>query len=92
VQQDGQTISAVRDYANEQWVFNLVSAGQVDLPIVSSAEYEILGSTNIVHEEFGVEDGHLIWNAELDDTNEAGSMQVKFANWGLVLFNVPAQP
>lgn len=82
----------MRDSENEQWVFNLVSAGQVDLPIVSSAEYEILGSTNIVHEEFGEEDGHLTWDAELDDTNEAGSMQVDFDSWGLVLFNVPAQP
>lgn len=73
-------------------MFNLLSTGQVDLPIISSAEYEILGSTNIVHEEFGVEDGHLIWDAELDDTNESGSMQVNIAGWGLVLFNVPAQP
>lgn len=72
-------------------MFNLLSNGQVDLPIVSTAEYEILGSTNIVHEEFGEEDGHLIWDAELDDGAEAGSMQVNFNNWGLVLFNVPAQ-
>lgn len=62
------------------------------MPIVSTAEYDILGSMNIVHEEFGEEDGHLTWNAELDNTNEAGSMQVDFSNWGLVLFNVPAQP
>lgn len=82
----------MRDYENEQWVFNLLSHGEVILPISDIAEYEIIGSNNVIYEELTAVDGHLTWNAELNDQNEAGDMQVRFSNWGLVLFNVPAQP
>ena len=81
----------MRDYENEQWIFNLLSDGQVDLPISENAEYEIIGSNNVIYDELTAVDGHLAWNAELDDQNEAGDMQIRFASWGLVLFNVPAQ-
>lgn len=88
--QGGSIITAVRDYETEQWVFNLQSDALVILPISNTTEYEIIGSDNIIHEELTAVDGRLQWDAELDNSDEGGDMQVRFSNWGLVLFNVPA--
>lgn len=80
----------MRDSVNDQWVFNLQSDALVTLPISAAVEYEIIGSNNIIHEELTAVDGHLQWDAELDNSDEPGDMQVRFSNWGLVLFNVPS--
>lgn len=89
MQQGGSIITAVRDSVNDQWVFNLQSDALVILPISATTEYEILGSNNIIHEELTAVDDRLQWDAELDNSDNPGDMQVRFSNWGLVLFNVP---